>query len=149
VLYVFGERVAVALADLLNAGEVTATAFQWVRWVFAFSLIAASLSVLYLAGPNIEQSVRWVLPGATAAAGAWLLILIGFDRALQIANPAGAYGAAGSVILLLWFLYLTGVVFIYGAIINALIGGRFDKRRLADLSLHPERRLFAAGGQEC
>ncbi len=148
-LYVFGERAAVALVDLLNAGEATATAFQWVRWVFAFSLIAASLSVLYLAGPNIEQSVRWVLPGATAAAGAWLLILIGFDRALQIANPAGAYGAAGSVILLLWFLYLTGVVFIYGAVINALVGGRFDKRRLADLSRHPERRLFAESGQEC
>lgn len=148
-LYVFGERAAAALVDLLHAGQATAAIFRWVRWVFAFTLIAASLAVLYLAGPNIEQSVRWVLPGAMASAGAWLLILIGFDRALQIANPASAYGAAGSVILLLWFLYLTGVVFIYGAIINALIGGRYDQRRLADLARHPERRLFTESGQEC
>lgn len=148
-LYFFGEQAATELIDLLNAGDLTATAFRWFRWLFAFALIAASLAVLYYVGPNVEQSVRWVLPGAMAAAGAWLLVLAGFDRALQFANPAGAYGAAGSVILLLWFLYLTGVVFIYGAIINALLGSRFDRRRLADLARHPERRLFAESGQEC
>ncbi|MER3438679.1 MAG: hypothetical protein C4346_14420 [Chloroflexota bacterium] len=148
-LYIFGEQAATKLIDLLNAGALTATAFRWFRWLFAFTLIAASLAVLYYVGPNVEQSVRWVLPGAMAAAGAWLLVLAGFDRALQYVNPAGAYGAAGSVILLLWFLYLTGVVFIYGAIINALLGSRYDQRRLADLARHPERRLFGESGQEC
>jgi uncharacterized BrkB/YihY/UPF0761 family membrane protein len=47
---------------------------------------------------------------------------------VNIAAPGSAFGAAGSVLILLWFLSLTSAIVVTGAEINAVLARRNDGR---------------------
>ena len=57
-------------------------------------------------------------------------------------------GIAGSVLVLLWFLYLNSLVVVLGAVLNAVIGERYDRKLKAFLKDHPERRIRDTRGVE-
>lgn len=121
VLLVFGQRLGSWIADKAGLGGV----FNWVwnisRWPAAIVAIAIILSILYSAGPNIDQPFKWVSPGSIFATVAWLIATASFSLYLSISNPGSAYGALGSILVLLFYLYVTGIVFLMGAELNALV----------------------------
>src|SRR5215213_1860922 len=92
------------------------------------------LAVLYYIGPNVDLSFRWISPGSVVATALWLGAAALFGWYLDVANPGTAYGALGSVVVLLLFLDVTGVIFLLGAKINAEIGTRFDPATIEDLA---------------
>jgi membrane protein len=78
----------------------------------------------------------------------WLLIALGFKLYLTVTNPGSAYGALGSVVVLLYFLFLTGIAFVVGAEVNALIGRRYDPETVKDLAEHPQKAESAQAQHE-
>lgn len=132
VLLVFGQRIGAWIAGKAGLGSV----FNWVwnvgRWPVSIIAIAAILSILYSSGPNIDQAFHRVLPGTALATVLWLIATGGFSLYLSISNPGSAYGALGSILVLLFFLYVTGVIFLLGAELNALILKR-------EAAAHPAR----------
>jgi membrane protein len=98
------------------------------------------LAILYYAGPNIEQSFRWVSPGSVLATILWLVATAGFGLYLNVSNPGSAYGAVGSVLVLLFFLYVTGIIFLLGAELNAVLGKRYDPETVQDLATNPKAK---------
>ncbi len=101
-------------------------------------VVALILAVLYYAGPNVDQSFRWSSPGSILATVLWLLATAGFGLYLRVSNPGSAYGLVGSVLVLLFFLYVMGIVFLLGAELNALLGQRYDPKTIRDLATKPE-----------
>jgi membrane protein len=91
-------------------------------------VIGGFLSLLYFFGPNIQQSFRWITPGGLVATLLWLAATAGFGIYLRFSNPGSAYGVVGSVLVLLFFLYVSAVIFILGAELNALLVEREDNR---------------------
>jgi membrane protein len=80
------------------------------------------VGVLYKLAPNIHLPWRFITPGSLLFTVVWLIATVGFG--LYVANFSSynkTYGALGGVVVLLTWLYLTNLVLLLGAEINALI----------------------------
>ncbi len=118
-----------ALVNFLSSGPV-----------WALLLLASSLFLLYWLAPDVRKSIRWVLPGTVIATIAVLIIFAVMDLLLRVSNPGSAFGAAGSVLILLWTLFLVSAIVIVGGIVNAVLGRRYDRTLRDALRRHPEKR---------
>jgi hypothetical protein len=119
--------------------------------LLALPLLFVSLLLLYWVALDAPKTLKWLLPGTAAATLATMVILALLDLILTYTNPGPAFGAAGGVIVLLWFLFVLSQIVVVGAIINAVMGYRFDQKFLAALERDPEKRLRGApdlAGQE-
>jgi membrane protein len=104
----------------LDAG--TAVAAQVVRWLMLVVLIGSGLSVMYRYGPAPHHAHwRWVTPGNVTAVALWLLASLGFSLYVSsFGSYNKTYGALAAVIVLLMWLYLSAVVILLGAEIDAI-----------------------------
>lgn len=122
VLMVFGPRIGRLVADWLWLGEIfTAT---WnvlsIPLVIAFALIGIQL--VYYVAPARRRPWRWITPGAGLALVAWLAMSYGLRVWVShFGNYSATYGSIGGVILLILWLYLTSVVLLVGAEVDAEI----------------------------
>jgi membrane protein len=120
-LLIFGQGLGEWIAEWFGLGGAFEVFWGIARWPIAISGIAILLAILYWAGPNVKQPFRWISVGSVAATLMWLILIGGFGLYLSIANPGSAWGIVGSVIVLLFFLNLTGTIFYLGAVINAVL----------------------------
>jgi len=93
--------------------ESLLTVFQWLNFVFSLGLITLLFALMFKILPDAKVKWHSVWIGAFVTA---LLFVIG-KTALGLyfgkANPGSAYGAAGSIILvLLWTSYSSMIVFL-------------------------------------
>ncbi|HET9016719.1 MAG TPA: YihY/virulence factor BrkB family protein [Thermomicrobiaceae bacterium] len=138
-LFIFGHQIGLWIANSVGLGSVFTVAWDVLRWPVAILLILILLALLYYFGPYVKQSFRWVTPGSAVAATLWVIATLGFRLYLALSNPGSAYGAAGSVIVLLFYFYVTGLIFIVGAEIDAMVQVRRDPVTIQDLASHPEK----------
>lgn len=140
-LLVFGERIGSWIADRAGLGSAFDITWNLLRWPAAIVAVAVLMALLYYAGPNVEQSFVWVSAGSILSTVLWLLATAGFGIYLRFSNPGSAYGGVGSVLVLLFFLYVTGIVFLIGAELNALLAKRYDPATIEDLASNPDADL--------
>jgi membrane protein len=84
-------------------------------------LVMLGLAVLYRYGPDRDKPQwRWVSPGAIVAMLLWIIASIGFTVYVANFNSYDkTYGSLGGVIVLLTWLYLSALMVLLGAVINA------------------------------
>jgi membrane protein len=141
VLALLSERAGRQIVVAFGLGENSASLWSDIaRWI-QVGLIVLALIVVYHVGPDVEQSFRWILPGIVAATLGWLGTLNGFTRLLDLSNPSTPYGQAASVVALLLLLYWTVLVILCGALLNAVLGRRYDQRLIRHLQKRPLRYL--------
>jgi membrane protein len=115
-----------ALTDLLaNVGGL-GTAFKWswniLQWPLAFFLVSTALGLVYYFAPDAEQDWVWVTPGSLLATALWLVGSLLFRYyVVSFGNYQATYGALGGVIVLLLWMYMTGLIIVLGAEVNAEI----------------------------
>ncbi len=131
---VFGHRLGQTLADAFDFGARFDRVWTLLTWPIAIVAMTLLLAVLYYIGPNVDLSFRWISPGSVVATALWLGAAALFGWYLDVANPGTAYGALGSVVVLLLFLDVTGVIFLLGVKINAEVGMRLDPATIEDLA---------------
>ncbi|HEX8894546.1 MAG TPA: YihY/virulence factor BrkB family protein [Terriglobales bacterium] len=96
-------------------------ALQWPTVIF---FVALSCSLIYRYGPDLKErrSWHWFTPGAAFGAFVWLAASFGFRMYLHFFNNYSvAYGSLGALMILLVWLYATGLACLIGAEINAEI----------------------------
>jgi membrane protein len=97
------------------------------RWPVATLAMMLMLACVYYFLPNVKQKWRFITPGAVTAVLAWLATSIGFRYYVShFSSYAKTYGALGTVIVLMVWLYLSGLMVIIGGEINAILD-RVDK----------------------
>jgi membrane protein len=117
-----GSRLAELLAGLVGVGDTAVTLWTWLRVPIALFLLAIVLSVVYRFGPDADQPYRLVTPGAAVAVFAWICASLGFSIYLaNFADYGATYGSLGAAIGLLFYLYLTASVVLFGAEVNAAV----------------------------
>ena len=91
------------------------------RWPVAFLLIVASIAIIYRYGPSRKRARwRWVTMGAVLTASVWLVASLGFSWYLQnFANYGAIYGSLGAVVGFMMWVWISSLIFIIGAEINA------------------------------
>lgn len=133
VLIVFGPKIGEKMAGLVGLGAVFTFVWNIVSIPIVMVLVAIGIGLVYYLAPNVEQKWRWVTPGSAVALVLWL----GASFALRFyvttfANYNATYGSIGGVILLMLWLYLTGMALLLGAEVNAEIEHAAARRGAPD-----------------
>ena len=85
-------------------------------------LVATGIGLIYYYAPDAEQEWIWITPGSVVATVLWLLVSLVFKAYISyFGNYNETYGTIGAVIVLLTWLYLSGLAIIFGAEMNAEI----------------------------
>jgi YihY family inner membrane protein len=92
-----------------------------VGWLISIVSALAMFLLLYKILPNRSQGWKQALPGALAAAVASSVILQVFPLYAKLFPPNQAYAAFGVFLVLLFWLYLLGLVLVGGAELNAFL----------------------------
>ena len=122
VLLVFGQNLGEAIANSTGWGIAFRITWQLVRWPVAIFLGLAAISLVYRLAPAADQRWAWVTPGSAFAVGAWTTMSVALRFYVDhFANYNATYGSIAGVILLMLWLYLSGVVLLVGAAINSQI----------------------------
>jgi membrane protein len=109
------------VANVIGLGSTAVTVFDIAKWPIMLLIVSLILSILYYMGPNVRQpGFRWVSPGSILAVGVWILASAAF--AFYVASFSSynkTYGALGGIVVFLIWLWITNVVILLGAELNA------------------------------
>jgi membrane protein len=115
-----------ALATELAARVSLGPAFEWtwkiLQWPVLFALASFAIALVYYFAPDVEQEWIWLTPGALFATTMWLAASLAFKY--YVANWGSyteTYGLIGAVMILLLWFYISGLVLLIGAELNAEI----------------------------
>ena len=121
-LFALGTGAGEWIADRLGVERYYAIVWSYMRWPITAVLIMFVLAVLYYVLPDAKQEWRFITPGSVLATLLWLSATWGFTKyAEHFGNYNVTYGSIGGVIVLMTWLYITGLVFILGGEINAIL----------------------------
>jgi membrane protein len=93
------------------------------QWPTAVVFVIFAYALIYHFGPNLpDRTWHWMTPGSVFAAILWLAASVGFRVYLRFVNNYTViFGSLGAAIILLVWLYVTGLAFLIGGEINATI----------------------------
>jgi membrane protein len=105
----------------VGLGAVTATLVNYGRWPILFIVVAAGLAALYRYGPSRSRPKwRWITWGSSFAAVAWMLVSLLFSwYAANFGSYNETYGSLGAVIGFMMWLWLSAIVLLLGAELDA------------------------------
>ncbi len=110
------------LYEWLGIASETNTFWSSIRLPVAFLLNLIALSVLYYLAPEAKQKFRWITPGAITATVLWMVASFVFRIFLRNFGMYNAtYGSLAAVVILMIWLWISGLVFLLGAEINAMM----------------------------
>jgi membrane protein len=133
VLIVFGPKIGEKIAGVVGLGAVFTFAWNIVSIPVVMVLVAIGIGLVYYLAPNVEQHWRWVTPGSAVALVLWLVASFALRfYVTNFANYNATYGSIGGVILLMLWLYLSGMALLLGAEVNAEIEHAAARRGAAD-----------------
>ena len=129
-LVVFGPEVGDYFQSLIGLPETFLALWDVLRWVGAFLAVSLAHALLYYVAPNAEVPFKWITPGGFAATVLILLSSVGLN--LWVANLGRydqVYGQVGAIMVLMLWLYVTGLMVLIGAEINAVLVRTAEERK--------------------
>ncbi len=122
---VFGDVILQFLDSLLGFSLGMGILFQTLRWLISLTILTGFLLILYRFAPNKQLPFTHILPGAITASILWQFISFGFSFYISnFSNYSATYGSLGGIIILMIWFFLTGMIFMSGAIINVISHSR-------------------------
>jgi membrane protein len=109
-------------AEIGLAPEVVAV-WKALQWPAAIVFLVVAYSLIYYCGPNLkDRRWHWITPGSAFGVLLWLAASLGLRTYLRFFNSySTTYGSLGAVMILLLWLYVSGLSFLIGGEINAEI----------------------------
>ncbi|MGE7980629.1 YihY/virulence factor BrkB family protein [Psychrobacillus sp. NPDC093200] len=125
VLPVFGQQIGTILFSYFGFQEDFVNLWNNIRWTLTPIIMFIVLCALYWIVPNIKLGLRSVFPGAAFATLGWILVSLVFSFYVSnFANYSATYGSIGGIIILMLWLYFTGIILLVGGQINSVMQER-------------------------
>jgi membrane protein len=120
---------AAATAGLIAVGSVVeipaAVPFPWVlEGLLGVLGLAVAFLPIYYVFPDVDVSVREVVPGVLVAATGWMVLKWVFNLYVGVSSKPDVYGLIGTLVLLVTWLYVGGLLLLLGASVNSTLAGR-------------------------
>ena len=122
-LVLVGEILIDWIGKELHFASAMVLIWKALQWPLAALFVTFSYALIYSCGPNAQdRRWYWITPGSAFGALLWFAASAGFRVYLRYSNAYTAiYGSLGALIILLVWLYVTGLAFLIGGEINANI----------------------------
>lgn len=123
VLMIYGGRLSDLLVGYLRVNPNAAAVWNILRWPLMLAFVLMAFNILYLYAPNVKhRRWHWLMPGTVVGVVLWLIVSFGFKIYLHLFDRfTVTYGSIGTVIILLWWFYLTGTAILIGGEVNSEI----------------------------
>lgn len=130
-LPIFGKSIGIFLFSFLGWSSNFVHLWGTFRWVVSSVVFLIVLLALYKLAPNNKVLFKDAIWGAVFATVGWQLVSLAFSYYVSnIGSYSATYGSLGTVITLMIWFYISGIIIITGGIINAIIQhrrvGRFE-----------------------
>jgi len=122
------------IADLLAAhyalGSIFTVTWKILQWPLALAFMLLAFALIYYFAPDLrDQHWKWLTPGSAVGVALWLLVSFAFKAYLHFFDSySKTYGSLGAVIVLMLWLYLTGLAVLIGGEVNSEIEDADAKR---------------------
>jgi membrane protein len=125
-----GDTVANLVATEVALGPIATWGWKVLQLGIAFAFVAVVFSFAYYFCPDIERPRwRWITPGSLAGITTWVVASLAFRLYLHFSHSYTAtYGGLGAVMVLLLWFYVTGMMLLLGAEVNAVIDAAIASR---------------------
>lgn len=121
-LVLYGPRLSIWIADVVGMGWVFVAAWNLLQWPVVAAIMLVVVGVIYYVCPDIRQNWRWVSPGSVFAVAMWFVVSLGFKLYVDnFGDYNKVYGSIAGVIVLMLWLYWSGMVLLVGGEINSEI----------------------------
>jgi membrane protein len=121
-------QLAQSLGEELGVGDAILDLYGLAKWPALLVVVTFAVGILYRASPSGVRTVtnwRVLTPGGAAAVAAWMAVSIGFEvYANSIATYDSTYGALGTTIAGLIWLWLTNLTLLMGVELDAALEQR-------------------------
>ena len=128
---------------LIRSTGLSEIALEIARVGLDMVVVASFFAIVYRALPGTDAAWREVWPGAVAAAPLFVAANFALSYYLGTSALGSAYGAAGSLVVLLLWVYFAAMVFFFGAELSSVYAHR---RR--DRVASAEGALEGGGGDD-
>ena len=129
-LLVFGARLGEAVADFVGLGPLFTLVWKLVQIPAVIGLALTGLTLVYYLAPATARSWTWATPGSAFAVVSWLLMSLALRYYVgYFGSYNAAYGSIAGLILLMLWLYWSGVALLIGAEIDSTIEQAAAERR--------------------
>ncbi|WP_182201470.1 YihY/virulence factor BrkB family protein [Paraliobacillus salinarum] len=127
-LPIFGKQIGIFIFSFLGLSAGFLEIWNTLRWVISSFVLFVVLLALYKLAPNKRVSFRNVAVGAVFATIGWQLVSLAFSYYVTtLGNYSATYGSLGSVIVLMIWFFISGMIIIVGGEINALLKEQYPK----------------------
>jgi membrane protein len=117
-----GPAIVHRAAGFLELQSAFDAAWRWIRWPVIVCGVLFAVDLVYFFLPNVKLRFRMISPGATVAVGLWVAVSHGLNvYARHFHSFARTYGTLGAAVMMMMWLYLTGLVIILGGEINGIL----------------------------
>ncbi|WP_298470986.1 YihY/virulence factor BrkB family protein [uncultured Psychrobacillus sp.] len=125
VLPVFGEQIGTILFSYFGFQDDFINLWNNIRWTLSPIIMFIVLAALYWIVPNIKLGLKSVFPGAAFATLGWIVVSLGFSYYVSnFGNYSATYGSIGGIIILMLWLYISGIILLVGGQINSVMQER-------------------------
>ncbi|MGB3635405.1 MAG: YihY/virulence factor BrkB family protein [Rubrobacteraceae bacterium] len=119
-LLFMGPKLIEPIVSTVGLGSIFTTVWTYARIPIAVLLVMLSVALIYWLFPNYKQPFRFITPGAVLAVIVWILASLAFSfYVANFSSYSATYGALASVIVLLLYFFISSLILLFGAEINA------------------------------
>ncbi|WP_442916890.1 YihY/virulence factor BrkB family protein [Lysinibacillus sp. 54212] len=130
---VFGKQISDLIFSYIGIEKSFESVWTMIRWLIPPALIFIVLMAMYWVVPNTDPRLPFfsVIPGAIFTTASWIFLTYIFSYYISnFGNFSSTYGSIGGVIILMLWLYFTGILIIFGGLLNA----SFQKLQIARMN---------------
>jgi membrane protein len=121
-LVIAGPELAESIAARAGLGAAFAWTWKILQWPIVFALVATAFGLIYYFAPDVDQDFVYLTPGSVLATILWLVGSLAFRfYVVNFGSYNETYGTIGGIMVLLLWLYISGLCVIIGAEMNAEI----------------------------
>lgn len=121
-LILLGESLSLWIAETVGLSWLFTFWWTILQWPITFFFMLIATSLIYYWAPNIHYKWQWIAPGSFLAVFLWIVVSLAFKFYVErLMNYDVVYGSITGVIVLMIWLYLSGLALLIGGELNAVL----------------------------